>query len=543
MNDVNSLIQKVSDESKLSLDEIKNKMRERKEKTHGLLSDYGALYAVAKEYGIDLSEDGIQLTDITAVKPQNSVNLYGRVSMIYSPREFKKKDNTTGKFASVLIVDKTGELRIVLWDANTELTKQVRVGDTLLVRNGFVKTNNRGAIEVHAGSLTTLAVNPKGMTLDLPAFEEKINKIADLKGDMDSVTIVCRVNSLYPPAEFKRQDGTSGKRASFIAQDESGTVRVVLWGDNADAALSDGGYVKIENAYTRIGLNSEVEVQVGNRSRVVPSDITLSLPALEKKTIQGELQIADVKPDLKGFSTVGRVVRVYPPRDYANGKMASLILADKTGSIRAVLWNEKSDIASELKEGDAIKITNAYAKANLSSEPEIHVGKYGDVLVNQGIEVPPMEELGKLAMTEKKITDLENNEKNVRIIGQIVEVNTERPVMYMTCSTCGKKVQNLGGDWFCDSCGSVEPTPNMVLSLIVQDETGNVRAILFKENAEKLAGMDVEEAMNMVGELQDESAPVKQIKEKLLNKEVKLSGRAKFNEYSGQLEFMVDSVD
>ena len=541
MNDVNTLIQKVSDESRMSPDDIRTKMRERKEKTHGLLSDYGALYAVAKEYGIDLSEDGVTITDVAAVKPQNSINLYGRVRMIYSPREFKKKDNTTGKFASMVLADKTGELRIVLWDANAELTKQVRVGDTLLVRNGFAK-DNRGVVEVHAGSLTTLAVNPKGMALDLPAFEEKITTIADLKGDMDAVTIICRVNSMYPLTEFKRQDGTTGKRASFIAQDESGTVRVVLWGENANVKLSDGGIVKIENAYTRLGLNSEVEVQVGSRSRVMPSEKTLMLPVLEKKSPQGELSIADVKPDLKGFTAAGRVVRIYPPRDYANGKMASLILADKTGSIRVVLWNEKSDIASELKEGDAVKITNAYAKANLNSEPEIHVGKYGEILINQGLDVPSMDELGKLAVTEKKIGNLENNEKNVLISGHVVDVNAERPVVYMTCSTCGKKAQNLGGDWFCDSCGSIDPTPNMVLSLIVQDDTGNIRAILFKETAEKLAGMDVEEAMNVMGELQDESAPARQIKEKLLNREVSLSGRVKYNEYGDQLEFIVDSV-
>ncbi|MDD5111908.1 MAG: OB-fold nucleic acid binding domain-containing protein [Candidatus Altiarchaeota archaeon] len=546
MNDIQGLIDKVSRESKLTEADIKAKMSERKEKTHGLLSDYGALYAVAKEYGVDLSEGEAQtqVSDISSIKPQGSVNVCGRVRIVYSPREFKRKDNTAGKFASVEIADKTGGIRVVLWNGNAEITKQLHVGDVMYVKNGFSK-DNRGAIEIHAGNLTSVAINPKTLPVELPTMaEEKTNTIASLKSDMDSATIRCRVNAYYPPTEFKRSDGTTGKRASFIAQDESGTIRVVLWGDNAGVSLKEGDIIKIENAYTRTGLNSEVEVQVGSRSRVIPLDEKLQLPPIEKKAQAppGELSIADIKPDLRGFNASGRIVKIYPPRDYANGKMSSLVLADKTGSMRVVLWNEKSAVAGELKEGDAIKITNAYSKANLSNEPEIHVGKYGDVIVTPNLNVPSMDELGKFAGTDKKIADLENNERNVRITGRIVDMNAERPVLYATCPSCSKKAQNLGGDFLCDSCGSIDPNYNMVLSFTIEDDSGNIRSVVFKENAEKLAGFDAEEAMNMMGESQDELAPARRIRELLLNKQFSLTGRVRYNEYGDQLEFMVDSI-
>lgn len=541
MSDVDGLVRRVSEESKLSVGDIRAKMVERKEKTHGLLSDYGALYAVAKEYGVDISEDTIVFTPAVEVKPQSSVNLCGRVSMVYSPREFKRKDNTTGKFSSVVLVDRSGQIRVVMWNGNAELTKQLHVGDTLMVRNGFSK-DNRGVVEVHAGGLAGVVVNPKNVCVDLPDVVDKVARVAELQGNMDSVTLVCRVNSYYPAVEFKRADGSSGRRASFIGQDESGTVRVVLWGDNADVVLGDGGFVRLENAYTRLGLNSEVEVQVGSRSRVFPSDKILDLPPLEKRPAGGEFKVGDVKPDLRGFTVVARVVRVYPPRDYSKGRMSSLVVADSSGSIRVVLWNEKSSIADELREGDAVKITNAYSKANLNNEPEVHVGRYGEVLVNQSLDVPPLDDLNQLTVVEKKIVDLENNERNVSIRGRVVDVNSDRPLFYMRCSGCGGKVQSLGGEWFCDSCGSVEPDPRMRLSLIVEDDSGNVRVVLFSESAEKLAGMDVEEAMNVAGEAQDDNAPAVRVRERLLNREVSFVGRVKFNEFGGQLEFLVDSV-
>jgi len=44
-------------------------------------------------------------------------------------------------------------------------------------------------------------------------------------------------------------------------------------------------------------------------------------------------------------------------------------------TIRAVLWDDKAKIALELKDGDAVRLRNVYSKANMSQEPEVHVGK------------------------------------------------------------------------------------------------------------------------------------------------------------------------
>ena len=49
----------VSKQSGLSQKEIEEKVAERKKKTHGLLTNYGALYAIAKEMGIDLNQNTI----------------------------------------------------------------------------------------------------------------------------------------------------------------------------------------------------------------------------------------------------------------------------------------------------------------------------------------------------------------------------------------------------------------------------------------------------------------------------------------------------
>lgn len=541
--DLDKLVDKVSRESGKPREGVLGQMNERKEKTHGLLSDYGAIYAVAKEYGIDLSQREVKLTSLSEVKPTSSVNLCGRVKIVYSAREFTRKDGSKGKFASVILVDKSGERRIVLWDQNADLTKQIRVGDIVLVRNGYAK-ENRGVVEVHAGPLTNLTVNPSDLEVDLPDVEEELVKVSDLGKDKPSVNLVCRIRSYYPKTDFSRPDGSVGSRASFIAEDESGSVRVVLWDQRATAELKEGTVVKIENGYTREGLNGELELHAGNRSRVIHSDKKIDLPVLPARE-SSVVQVGDVKSDMTGFTLDGRVLTVYPPREYTGGKggkLSSLILGDSSGSIRAVLWDDQADVVTELKRGDAVRIRNAYSKANLNDEPEVHVGRYSEVTVNPDSDVPSLGEIEESLITEKKISKLDGVDRNIRLSATVVDVDAERPLVYMTCPSCGKRVQNLGGEWFCEACGDIDADANLVVSLIVEDDSGNVRAVAFKNNAEKILGMDLEEVMNVIGETQDESAPLNQARERIAGKNISLVGRVKYNEFSDQLEFIVNDV-
>ena len=538
-DDVDALIERVSEESGKSIEAIRKKMAERKEKTHGLLSDYGAVYAVAKEFGIDVSETEIKLTDIGSIKPTSSVNVVGRVKVVFSPREFKRKDGSTGRFASISIIDDSGEIRVVLWDQNTEVVKKIRVGDVMMVRNGYAK-DNRGTIEVHGGNLSNILVNPANISVKLPEVTENIAKIDDLAEDMPSVTLICRVNAYYPATEFSRSDGSTGKRASIIGEDESGTIRIVLWDSATELDVGEGDFIKLENAYTRKGLNDEVELQAGNRSRIMRSDSKLELPPLEKKTA-GKVKIKDIKSDLRNFILESRVLRVYAPREYSKGQLASLIVGDKSGTIRVVLWDEKAAITTDIKDGDAILLKNAYARANLNDEPEVHIGKYGEVVIDDTLKVPTVGQISSSMTTEKSISDLENNDRFIKISGKVMDVE-ERPLIFMNCGECGKKVQNLGGEWLCDACGMVEASPNMLASVIIEDSSANIRAVAFRDKAEAILGLDLEEAMNLIGESQDEKAPIENAREKIVGTDISLIGRVNYNDFSDQLEFIVEDV-
>ncbi|MBU4436867.1 MAG: hypothetical protein KKH78_01175 [Candidatus Altiarchaeota archaeon] len=538
--DVDSLVDKVAGDSGKTTEGIRGMMNQRKEITHGLLSDYGALYAVAKEFGISLDNaETITLSKISDIAPGRPFNIAGRVKMAYPVKEFQRKDSSKGRMASTLLVDDSGETRLVLWDKNSEMVNRVKKGDVILVKNGYGRESMQGGAELHATSMTSMSINPE-LDANLPEIKENLIKIDKLKPGMGSVDLICRISSHYPPVEFTRSDGSTGMRASFTGEDETGTVRAVLWDSAAKLELERGDFVKLENAYTKQGLSGEIELQAGGRSRVIKTDAAIDLPPLQE---QPGVKISDLKEDLQNFSISGRVIQMFPQKPYSNGMMASLVLGDETGTTRVVLWNESSEIAKELKKGDPIVIKNAYSRAGLNGGVEAHAGKYSEIAVNQDLELPSIEDIKESLIKEKSIAELENQDFDIRIKGKVVDIDEGKRPIYMSCPNCSRSIQNTGVGWFCEQCNEdVEPNSNLIASFIIEDETGTVRAICFRENAERILGMDMEEVMNIIGATQDEAEPARKAKESLGDRSVTVVGRVKYSEFSDQLEFIVDEV-
>ena len=72
-------------------------------------------------------------------------------------------------------------------------------------------------------------------------------------------------------------------------------------------------------------------------------------------------------PGLSNISVVGRVVAVFSPRAFngnRKGRFASLLIADESGVLRVVLWNEKAGLAESggVKVGEIIRFRHGYTR-------------------------------------------------------------------------------------------------------------------------------------------------------------------------------------
>ena len=90
-------------------------------------------------------------------------------------------------------------------------------------------------------------------------------KISDLKDGTGKVDIEAKVIEKEAAREVNTKFGRS-KVANAVLEDESGTIALTLWGDDADK-VKEGDMLKIENGFVK-EWNSTLQLSVGKYGKM-----------------------------------------------------------------------------------------------------------------------------------------------------------------------------------------------------------------------------------------------------------------------------------
>ena len=114
----------------------------------------------------------------------------------------------------------------------------------------------------------------------------------------------------------------------------------------------------------------------------------------------------------------------------------------------------------------------------------------------------------------------------------IIIKNIDRITFYEACPNCNRKVDNC-------TCGqSADSTIRMIISVILDDETGTIRTTFFGPMAEKLIGEETE-LLKKIKDTPDFDNFLERKSEEIIGKELLLKGRTKFNDMSASYDFSV----
>ncbi|MEJ5292094.1 MAG: OB-fold nucleic acid binding domain-containing protein [Candidatus Methanosuratincola sp.] len=139
-----------------------------------------------------------------------------------------------------------------------------------------------------------------------------------------------------------------------------------------------------------------IELKKKDLGYLVNDDVALRLVAKENNITlhEGEperhsLKIEDLVPGLGNVSLKAKVLRVgdlreFERKDGSPGKVLRIRIADETGMCNLVVWDEKTELLSDLCEGCNITITSAYTKTGLNGL-EVHIGQKGKVEASPGL--------------------------------------------------------------------------------------------------------------------------------------------------------------
>ena len=103
------------------------------------------------------------------------------------------------------------------------------------------------------------------------------------------------------------------------------------------------------------------------------------------------VKIGELSPRSRGINLVAKVVSKSPERtvtsqyDQSEHRLSELLIADETGAINLVLWDDKIDLVNE---GDVIKVSNGFIKL-FRGRMQLNLGRYGSIEISDA-------ELGEL---------------------------------------------------------------------------------------------------------------------------------------------------
>jgi replication factor A1 len=204
----------------------------------------------------------------------SDVNVKGKLLDTESVRTFDRDDGSEGKVANLVLGDETGRVRVTMWDGQAETVEDVAAGESVEVVDGYTRERD-GDLELHVGERGAIE------TLDEEiAYEPESVPIANLEIDT-TVDIAGVVRSSDPKRTFDREDGSEGQVRNVRVQDDSGDIRVALWGDKADYDIGPGDRVAFADVEIQDGWQDDLEASAGWRSSVTVLDGNATSAAAE----------------------------------------------------------------------------------------------------------------------------------------------------------------------------------------------------------------------------------------------------------------------
>lgn len=237
------------------------------------------------------------------------------------------------------------------------------------------------------------------------------------------------------------------------------------------------------------------------------------------------MNIQNLIPGMQNIDVTGTILKISKKtfiREGVEGQLCSVLLGDSTGTIRIVLWNNEIEKAESFRQGDNIRVTGFIKQGSFG--PEIRVGRFGTIeMYGEGI---------KRRVFISEMTE----EGNYEIRAGLVHLFESNP-FYEICSKCNASLKEEESSYICNTHGVVEPEYAIRISGIIDDGNESIRCVMFKENAEKILGVNANQAKDIVlrNGMQD-------LFKRARYGEYVFNGKLKRNKFFNNMEFVVNRV-
>jgi ssDNA-binding replication factor A large subunit len=244
-------------------------------KTAGLIANDTLLRLIAMRHGVEIPRDSAtdcRLRINHLVPSMNNVTVSGRVVAVFPVKVFEGEKS--GKYASLIVADSHGLLRVMLWNDKADWVEsgKVKVGNVVRFLRGYTREDQNGKTELHLSERGNIEFDLAGLAqADYPFIDGFATAIKDIAVAQLNLHLVGKVAAIFPSSTFTRQDSSVGKLLRFTIADKTGDIKVLAWNSKAEtleASLKAEAKIKLVNAKVKPASNGALEVHVDDSTYV-----------------------------------------------------------------------------------------------------------------------------------------------------------------------------------------------------------------------------------------------------------------------------------
>ena len=346
MSEFEGLLNKLLDQKKeLTRSEIEEKIKEKKEKIGaGYLTDQGALFLIASDLGVSLSEPlkvEMGLKDLYVGAKE--ISLETRVLNLSPAKQYSRKDGSPFFLRTMTVYDGDSTASVKLWDekANLPGIENLKPGDLVKIIKAYVKSDLNGTPTINIGSGSSLET--ADIDSSIPGIDTITKDVSSVKENENNLVVSGTIDGIINTLEFTNSRGQPGKALRLRLKGSDGnSIRIVLWGKDESSVpkmISPGAKTTLFGVKTKTG-NQGLEIH-GNEATIIKIQgeneikpvvariLSISQNNAGKNMILGVdsnknmFKITDAVEKIKLFN-VGEVIECMPSKVYGN----SIVLDD-----------------------------------------------------------------------------------------------------------------------------------------------------------------------------------------------------------------------
>jgi len=274
MSESQNLIDKLLEQkSELTKEIIDQKIAEKKEKIGaGYLTDQGALFLIASDYGVTLTESSkieISLKDLYAGAKE--ISLETRVLNLSPTKQFSRKDGSTFDLRTMTVYDSGSTASVKLWDekANLPGIENLKPGDLIKIIKAYVKSDLDGSPTINIGSGSN--IETVDTESQIPMIDKITKDISELQEGQKDLVISGTIDGIISGMQFTNSRGQPGTALRMRLKGKDGSaMRIVLWGKDESLIpnmISQSANVKLLGVRVKSG-NQGLEIH-GNEATII----------------------------------------------------------------------------------------------------------------------------------------------------------------------------------------------------------------------------------------------------------------------------------